>query len=114
MPEVTVDGKEDASNDKLQNLVSKSPLSSSSRIGILLVLSGMKWATFTDLLHSLGLPKSTLNLCLSVLGESGFVKVRTGFLSKGGPRTIVRITDLGKKAIRDYIELINELLQKKL
>lgn len=113
MSEVTTGGKESASNEKLQNLVSKGPLSSSSRVGILLVLHGMRWATFTDLLHALELPKSTLNLCLSGLGESGFVKVRTGFLHKGGPRTIVQITDLGQKAIREYIELMNEILQKK-
>lgn len=106
------DGQDETNNpdsSPLEKLSSLGPLSNSSRVGILIVLLGVKWATFTDLLLAVKLPKSSLNISLSILQEAGYVTLRTGFSSRDRPRTLVQITDLGEKAVREYALLMREL-----
>lgn len=98
-----------ADRSPLGKLSSLGPLTNSARVGILIVLLGVKWATFTDLLLAVKLPKSSLNISLSILQEAGYVTLRTGFSSKDRPRTLVQITEIGEKAVREYAQLMHEL-----
>ena len=68
--------------------------------------------TFTELMLAVNLPKSSLNMSLTILKENQFVTVRRGFLPVGGPRTIVEITAEGEKAIRDHLLLMQNLAKR--
>ncbi len=93
----------------LGRLSSLGPLTNSTRVGILIVLVAVRKATFTDLLLAVKLPKSSLNTSLSILQEAGYITSHTGFSRKDGPRTVVQITELGEKAVREYAQLMHEL-----
>ena len=95
--------------ESVQKLSSMGPLSNSARVGILVVLLGPKKATFTDLRLAVKLPKSSLNMSLSILQEADYVKVSTVFTKSGRHRTIVQITVNGEKAIREYAEYMNRI-----
>ena len=96
----------------LPSLSSSGPLSSSARVAILAALLAIKRTTFTELMLAVNLPKSSLNLSLTILKQNKFVTVRKGFLQIGGPRTIVEITADGEKAIRDHLVLMQSLAKR--
>ena len=98
--------------EELPSLSSSGPLSSSARVAILAALLAFRRTTFTELMLAVNLPKSSLNLSLAMLSESGYVTVRRGFIPMGGPRTIVEITPAGEKAIRDHLLLMQDLARK--
>lgn len=109
-PKVDDGGKEPP---QLIDLPSSSgPLSSSARVAILAALLAFKRTTFTELMLAVNLPKSSLNLSLSILSQSKYVTVRKGFLQIGGPRTIVEITPEGEKAIKGHLILMQNLAKK--
>jgi len=78
----------------------------------LAALLAIKRTTFTELMLAVNLPKSSLNLSLTILKQNNFVTVRKGFLPIGGPRTIVEITSEGERAIRDHLTLIQSLAKR--
>jgi DNA-binding transcriptional ArsR family regulator len=92
--------------------LSKGPLSNSARVAILAALLAIRRTTFTELMLAVNVPKSSLNLSLSVLKENKFITVRRGFLAVGGPRTIVEITSEGEKAITDHLLLMQSLAKR--
>jgi DNA-binding transcriptional ArsR family regulator len=92
--------------------LSKGPLSNSARVAILAALLAIRRTTFTELMLAVNVPKSSLNLSLSVLKENKFITVRRGFLAVGGPRTIVEITSEGEKAIMDHLLLMQSLAKR--
>jgi DNA-binding transcriptional ArsR family regulator len=92
--------------------LSSGPLTSSARVAILAALLAIKRTTFTELMLAVNLPKSSLNLSLSVLKENKLVTVRKALVQIGGPRTIVEITPEGEKAIKDYLLKIQDLARK--
>ncbi|MGA2664769.1 MAG: transcriptional regulator [Nitrososphaerales archaeon] len=93
----------------LPSLSASGPLSSSARVAILAALLAFRRTTFTELMLAVNSPKSSLNVSLSILKESGFVTVRRGFFGMGAPRTMVEITPAGEKAIRDYLAMMRNL-----
>jgi len=96
----------------LSSLSMSGPLSSSARVAILAALLAIRRTTFTELMLAVNVPKSSLNLSLSVLKEKKFITVRRGFLAVGGPRTIVEITSEGEKAIMDHLLLMQSLARR--
>jgi len=78
----------------------------------LAALLAIRRTTFTELMLAVNVPKSSLNLSLSVLKENKFITVRRGFLAVGGPRTIVEITSEGEKAITDHLLLMQSLAKR--
>ncbi len=105
----------EAEKDELEVLASLSssgPLSSSSRVAILAALLAFRRTTFTELMLAVSTPKSSLNMSLAILRESGYVTVRKGFMGMGGPRTIVEITKEGEKAIRDHLLVMRGLASR--
>jgi DNA-binding transcriptional ArsR family regulator len=98
--------------EDLSSLSSSGPLTSTARVAILAALLAFKRTTFTELMLAVNLPKSSLNLSLSVLKENKLVTVRKGFIQIGGPRTIIEITPEGEKAIRDHLLMMQDLASK--
>ncbi len=93
-------------------LASEGVLSSFTRVGIMLAPLGVEQITFTDLLFAVNVSKSSLNHSVNALAGAGYVSVRKGFKTAGGPRTFVEITDQGKKAIRTILENMQTLAYK--
>ncbi|AWR95539.1 transcriptional regulator [Acidianus brierleyi] len=90
----------------------KSPVfSSSARIGILLVLLGVDKITFTDLLNSVEMSKSSLYSHLKVLEENEMIVIRDVF-TLTRPRTIIQITPKGKAMVERYLQLLENYVKK--
>ena len=96
----------------LHSLTALGPLSNSSRVAILAALLAFRRTTFTELMLAVNIPKSSLNMSLSILKDSNLISVRRGFMGMGGPRTIVEITPGGEKAIRAYLEAMRSLARE--
>lgn len=96
----------------LSEIASGGALSSFTRIGIMLALLGVEQITFTDLLFAIKVSKSSLNHSVNALADAGYVTVRKGFEAAGGPRTFIRITKEGKKAIRSHLENMQTIASK--
>jgi len=105
-------GQGESELEDLSSLSSSGPLTSSARVAILAALLAFKRTTFTELMLAVNLPKSSLNLSLSILKQSKFLTVRKGFIQIGGPRTIVEITPEGEKAIKEHLFLMQNLAKK--
>jgi DNA-binding MarR family transcriptional regulator len=99
-------------NVNLSELTSDGVLSSFTRVGILLALLGVEQITFTDLMFVAEVSKSSLNYSVNDLADAGYVTVRKGFKTAGGPRTFIQITDRGKDAIRMHFETLGRLASK--
>ncbi|WP_054846129.1 transcriptional regulator [Sulfuracidifex tepidarius] len=90
----------------------KSPVfSSSARVGILLVLLGVDKITFTDLLRSVDIPKSSLYVHLKVLEENQVITIKD-VITLTRPRTIIQITPKGKEMVERYFSLFEAQMRK--
>lgn len=98
----------------LPELASSGPLSNSARVGIMVLLLGLKKATFTELMLAVKLPKSSLYKSLTMLEDHGLVLIRKEFLHGGRPRTVVQITKRGEELITRHLELMHEVVSKSL
>ncbi|HXQ92909.1 MAG TPA: transcriptional regulator [Nitrososphaerales archaeon] len=96
----------------LSELASGGALSSFTRVGIMLALLGVEQITFTDLMLVVKVSKSSLNHSVNALADAGYVTVRKGFKTAGGPRTFIEITNKGKEAIRTHLENMQTLASK--
>jgi DNA-binding MarR family transcriptional regulator len=96
----------------LSELTSGGVLSSFTRAGIMLALLGVEQITFTDLMFVVKVSKSSLNHSVNALASAGYVTVRKGFKTTGGPRTFIEITSNGKEAIRTHLENMQMLASK--
>jgi len=97
---------------RLSELASGDVLSSFMRVGIMLALLGVEQITFTDLMLVVEVSKSSLNYSMNALADAGYVTIRKGFKTAGGPRTFIQIIDKGKDAIRLYFETMKRLASK--
>lgn len=96
----------------LSELASAGVLSSSARVGILIALQGVERITFTDLLLSMKLSKSSLYKSIGILEEAGYVTMSKGFKATGRPRNFIQITPRGKAAIKEYLETMRQVTTK--
>jgi len=94
----------------IRRLSKLGPLSSQTRVGIMVVLLALKKATFTDILVAIRTSKSSLSTSLSILERSGYIRTEYGFFSRGGPRTIIIITEEGENAISEYLDIMGRLI----
>jgi len=72
-----------------------------ARLMILMVLFGVESADFTFLLNTTELTWGNLSSHVTKLEEAGYVKVKKDFVGKK-PRTMVQLTDAGRRAIDSY------------
>ncbi|MGA3060492.1 MAG: transcriptional regulator [Candidatus Bathyarchaeia archaeon] len=96
----------------LSELASGGALSSFTRVGIMLALLGVGQITFTDLMLVVEVSKSSLSYSVNALADAGYVTVRKGFKTAGGPRTFIQITNKGKETISMHLETMRRLASK--
>lgn len=82
---------------------------SPTRLKILAFLSIVESADFTFLLGQTGLTRGNLSANLRKLEEVGYINVRKEFVDRI-PRTLIRLSDDGKKAINSYRENMRQIL----
>ena len=74
-------------------------------------LSGVTSLDFTYLKAELGLSDGNLCTHLASLQRAGYVKLVKGFRGRR-PRTTVEMTPKGKKAMTNYVNLLQSILDK--
>jgi DNA-binding MarR family transcriptional regulator len=82
---------------------------SPARLSILACLAVVKTGDFTFLLHQTSLTRGNLSVNLGKLEEAGYVSIKKEFVDKM-PRTLIRLTAKGRKAIRLYCEDMQQVI----
>lgn len=80
-----------------------------ARLRIMIYLSLIQEADFTNLLYNTKLSRGNLSVQLQKLEAVGYIDINKKFI-KRIPRTLVSITDAGVKALRKYKENLNRIL----
>jgi DNA-binding MarR family transcriptional regulator len=81
------------------------------RLGILTITAEARQAEFGYLREALGLTPGNLSRHLTVLEEAGLVEVEKGYAGRR-PRTWVRITGQGRKALASELGTLTELVRR--
>jgi len=81
-----------------------------ARLMILMVLYTVEVADFTFLINATELSDGNLSSHLSKLEAAGYVEVEKGFAGKR-PRTLLRLTTLGRQAVDNYRKTMQQALQ---
>ncbi len=82
---------------------------SPTRLKILLVLMSVEEADFTFISNAADLTRGNLSANLSKLEGAGYVKIEKKFIERV-PKTIVKITQEGEKALESYSNLLGPIL----
>ena len=82
---------------------------SPARLMILSCLSVVASADFTFLLNQSGLTRGNLSANLTKLEDAGYVTITKEFVDKV-PRTLIRLTAAGRRAIRKYSEQMQRVI----
>lgn len=82
-----------------------------ARLMILMILYGVREADALFLLNATELTWGNLSSHVSKLEEAGYVEVDKGFAGKK-PRTMLRLTAAGRKAVDDYRKTMQAALKK--
>ena len=80
------------------------------RLGVMSVLVVNEEINFNDLKQMLELTDGNLATHLQTLEESGYIKVRKGFVGKK-TNTTYSITKAGEKAFKDHIEGLEKMIK---
>jgi DNA-binding MarR family transcriptional regulator len=82
-----------------------------NRLGILAVLAEADYADFAYLKEILDLTDGNLSRHLQVLEEAGLVVIEKDYQGKR-PRTRVRSTRRGRKALADHLKTMQDLINR--
>jgi len=82
-----------------------------ARLLIVTILASVVSADFLFLQRETGLTKGNLSAHLSKLEEAGYVKIEKTFKGKL-PLTICKLTALGKKALTEYRQQLQDFMDK--
>jgi DNA-binding MarR family transcriptional regulator len=82
-----------------------------TRLGILAVLAEVGRAQFGFLKETLHLSDGNLSRHLTILEEAGYAEIDKGYEGRR-PRTWVRITKAGRRALGDEIALLKTLVRQ--
>ncbi|MCA1834762.1 MAG: transcriptional regulator [Actinobacteria bacterium] len=82
-----------------------------TRLGILAILNETTKADFSYLKNALELTDGNLSRHLTVLEDANLIEVQKGYEGKR-PRTWVKITKLGKKALAYEVEALKTLVHR--
>jgi DNA-binding MarR family transcriptional regulator len=83
-----------------------------NRLGILTVVAEADEAEFGFLQDTLGLTPGNLNRHLAVLAEAGLITVRKKDTRGGRPKSWVKISDAGRKALAREMSALEQLLRR--
>lgn len=81
-----------------------------ARLMILMVLYTVDVADFTFLTNATDLTDGNLSSHLSKLEEAGYVEIEKGYAGKR-PRTLLRLTPLGRQAVDSYRKTMQQALK---
>jgi DNA-binding MarR family transcriptional regulator len=82
-----------------------------ARLMILTYLAAVASADFTFLLKQTGLTRGNLSTHVSRLEEAGYVEVKKEFIDRI-PRTLYKLTQSGKKAVKLYRENMGKVIDQ--
>ena len=82
-----------------------------TRLAIMATLTGVESLDFNELKAELGLTDGNLSTHLAALERVGYARITKGFVGKK-PRTTVAITARGRKAMQQYIQSLERILQR--
>lgn len=81
-----------------------------SRLLLVLKLYPLECADFTYLVRETGLAKGNVSQHLQKLEEAGIVTITKEFVGKI-PRTVIKLTDDGRKTLKNYKQNVADLLK---
>lgn len=87
-------------------------LHSELRLAIVSILIGVEEADFVYIRTGTGATAGNLSVQIDKLQKAKYIEVEKGFKGKM-PRTVCRLTDVGRKAFTDYVETIKEYISPK-
>ena len=85
-----------------------------TRLRIMALLSGVQEADFSFLLSTLALTNGNLSVQTSKLEQAGYLEITKSFVGKM-PRTVYRLTDLGRTRLNEYwaaMDALRDLAQQ--
>jgi DNA-binding MarR family transcriptional regulator len=82
-----------------------------TRLAIMSTLMPVEALDFNDLKAQLGLSDGNLSTHLASLERAGYVKIVKRFRARK-PRTTVTMTAKGRKALTNYVDLLQSILDK--
>jgi DNA-binding MarR family transcriptional regulator len=80
------------------------------RLGIVAYLASAEVADFNELKSVLAATQGNLSVHLSKLEEAGYVEINKGYLGRK-PLTQVRLTQLGRRAFKEYLAAMSKLIE---
>jgi DNA-binding MarR family transcriptional regulator len=81
------------------------------RLAIMSMLAASPELSFTELRDALGMTDGNLTTHIRTLQEEGYVSVAKSF-QNNRPLTTCSLTAAGKKAFKDYINLLEKIVQQ--
>jgi DNA-binding MarR family transcriptional regulator len=81
------------------------------RLGIMSILITNDWVEFNTLKELLEATDGNLASHITALEKTGYLEVRKAFVGKK-PNTSFRITREGKKAFKEHIDALEQLIKK--
>ena len=85
-------------------------LHSQLRLSVMSLLMTLEEADFVYLKEQTDSTAGNLSIQLDKLEAAGYIKVEKGFAGKR-PRTVCRVTDVGRTAFADYVDTIRQYLR---
>ena len=82
-----------------------------TRLAIMATLAGIDSLDFNELKGRLGLTDGNLSAHATALEQAGYVKITKSFKGKK-PRTTLAMTAKGREALRNYVNLLQGILDK--
>lgn len=84
-------------------------LHSQLRLAVMSILMNVEEADFVYLRQKTDSTAGNLSVQLDKLSAAGYIAVDKGFAGKK-PRTVCRITDLGRRAFEEYVEVLKQYI----
>lgn len=81
------------------------------RLTIMSLLAASPQLSFTDIRTTLGMTDGNLTTHMRTLHEAGYVAITKAF-QQGRPQTTYTMTDSGRKAFADYINLLEQIVRQ--
>ncbi|MEO1514400.1 MAG: transcriptional regulator [Bacteroidota bacterium] len=85
---------------------------SHAKLGIMSILMVNEWVNFKTFKEMLQLTDGNLASHMSALEKHQFVEVRKQFVGRR-PQTTYNATDIGRKAFKDHLDALEELLKNR-
>jgi len=95
---------------KSHNLIDET-IHQRTRLAIMATLAGVESLTFRELQAELGLSDGNLSSHAAALERAGYVRISKAFAGRK-PRTTLAIAPRGKRALRNYVDLLQGILAK--